>query len=262
MLSNLQSKAVALVTDNASAILTAGGVIGTVATAVLTARATFKAAELINDAETKRFEENPQDFELTKQDKVKLVAVQYAPPVLLGSATIAAIIMSNRISASRAAALAAAYGISQKQLEEYRQKLEQKLGVKKYEDARAEIQQERVDAKPVSSQQVYIIGSGSVLCYDGYSDRYFKSSVENIRKAENVVHREIMLGNECSLQTFYDELEIPPTKISKDVGWNLNHPCNVVIDTVLSDDKEPCIAIEFVELPIWNYDNDIRERFR
>lgn len=273
MFNDLQKKAVSLVSENASALLTAGGVVGTVATAVLTGRAAFKAAEILSTEEQKiadinrvrSSEVDPVDGEpvelasLSKTDKVRLVGVQFVPPVLLGIATIAAIVMANRMSAQKAAALAAAYGISQKQLEEYKAKLQEKLTLKKYEEARAEIQQDRADANPVNTQRdVVIIGSGEVLCYDSYSDRYFKSSVENIRKAENVVHREIMLGNECSLQTFYDELEIPPTAVSKEVGWNLNHPCNVLIDAIVSDDKTPVIAIEFQELPIWNYDTELR----
>lgn len=274
LFNDLQKKAVSLVSENASALLTAGGVVGTVATAVLTGRAAFKAAEILSIEEQKVADINrvrsaevqvdgePKELaSLTKTDKIKLVGVQFVPPVLVCGTTIAAIVMANRMSAQKAAALAAAYGISQKQLEEYKAKLQEKLTPKKYEEARAEIQQDRADANPVNTQRdVVIIGSGEVLCYDSYSDRYFKSSVENIRKAENVVHREIMLGNECSLQVFYDELDIPPTAVSKEVGWNLNHPCNVLIDAIVSDDKTPVIAIEFQELPIWSFDQETHPR--
>jgi len=261
MLADLQKKAQNLISDNASAILTAGGVIGTVTTAVLTGRATFKAAELIEMERIerlKRLPELPEDQThelpmLERKEKILLVWPAYIPPVLAGSATIGSIILANRMSAQKAAALAAAYGLSQKQLDEYKSKVEEKLGVKKAEAIRDDIQQDRVRNNPPESSQVIIIGNGEVLCYDSYSGRYFKSTVEHIRRAETVVQREILHGNECSLQTFYDELDLPPIGLSNDVGWNINHPISVHISTVLSPDEEPCLAIEFAELPIYEY---------
>jgi hypothetical protein len=126
--------------------------------------------------------------------------VQFAPPMLLGLATIAAIIMANRMSAQRAAALAAAYGISQKNLEEYKHKLEEKLGARKAEAIRDEIQKDRVEKNP--PQEIIFIGTGDVLAFDSYSGRYFMTNVEKIRKAEQAVQREILLSNEASLATF------------------------------------------------------------
>jgi hypothetical protein len=249
---DLQKKAVSFLSENASAFLTAGGVIGTVGTAVLTGRAAFKAAEIINQAETDRYVEDASDFELSKTDKVKLVGVQFAPPMLLGLATIAAIIMANRMSAQRAAALAAAYGISQKNLEEYKHKLEEKLGTKKATDIRDAIQQDRVNESP-PNKQIVIIGNGEVLCFDAFSGRYFKSTVDYIKRAEAVVNREIIMGNECSLSVFYDELDLPQISLSTEVGWNINHTCEVQISTVMSPDEQPCLCIEFAQLPIMEY---------
>jgi hypothetical protein len=249
---DLQKKAVSFLSENASAFLTAGGVIGTVGTAVLTGRAAFKAAAILDAEETKRFQETPESFELTKTEKVQLVGVQFAPPVLLGLATIAAIIMANRMSAQRAAALAAAYGISQKNLEEYKHKLEEKLGARKAEAIRDEIQKDRVEKNP--PQEIIFIGTGDVLAFDSYSGRYFMTNVEKIRKAEQAVQREILLSNEASLATFYEELEIPQVAVSNSVGWNLNHSCTVHISTIMSPKEEPCLCIEFLDLPIWEYE--------
>lgn len=257
MLANLQKKVTDLIQDNASAILTAGGVVGTVTTAVLTGRATFKAAELIASTENEasiiasREKHEPVDVKFDSKQKVMLVWPLYIPPVLTGGATIASTIMANRMSAQRAAALAAAYGMSQKQLDEYKHKIEEKLGVKKAETIRDEIQQDRVNNNP--PQNIVIIGNGEVLCYDAYSGRYFKSTVEYIRRAEVVVQKEILNGNECSLSVFYDELDLPQIGVASEVGWNINHPISVVISTVLSPDEQPCLAIEFAELPIMDY---------
>jgi hypothetical protein len=110
-----------LLKDNSATILTAGGVVGTVATAVLTGKAAFKAAEVILAEEGARLEENArranksidvQVEPLTTIEKAKMVWPHFVPPVLTGSATIGSIIMANRMSAQKAAALAAAYGLA------------------------------------------------------------------------------------------------------------------------------------------------------
>lgn len=259
----LQKRAVSFLSDNSAAILTAGGVVGTVATAVLSGRAAYKAAEIINDERNRRLTDPTvgnqtvdigdvdTHVDLTTTDKVKLVGLQFIPPVLLGVATITAIIMSNRMSAQRAAALAAAYGITQKQLEEYKAKLEEKLSPKKFEEARGEIQQKRIDDRP-PSRNIILVGTGPVLCYDSFSDRYFKSTADHLRKAERVVNGEIDTGNECKLGVFYRELELPETQFDDMLGWNIQNPCRIVIDAMLMND-DACLCLEFMNLPVPNF---------
>jgi hypothetical protein len=134
MFSILQHRAKTLITENASTILTAGGVIGTVTTATLAGRAAFKAADIIREEEVKAVQEgNGHTMGLSNWERTRLVWPLFIPPVIIGGATIGSIVMANQMSAQRAAALAAAYGISQKQLDEYKRKLEEKLGVKKAE---------------------------------------------------------------------------------------------------------------------------------
>lgn len=249
-------KVVSLLSENATTILTAGGVVGTVTTAVLTGRAAAEATKRIAD---KYMEVNAnitapeRARELTKTEKLQVAGPLFVPPIVVGGFTIGSIVMANRMSAQKAAALAAAYGVAQGQLDEYKAKVAEKLGMKKAETIRDELQQDRVTENPPNSQKIVIIGNGEVLCYDAYSGRYFKSTVEYIRRAEIVVQGEIMSGNECSLKVFYDELDLPPIDMAEEVGWNINHPIKVVISTVLSPEEQPCLAIEFQEFPIHDW---------
>lgn len=266
LFTDLQKKGAELLTQNASALLTAGGVIGTVATAVLSARATVKAAEIIRDEELKHIhpgglEDGPTDvipegtMGLSPVGKAKLVWPHFIPPVIVGGATIASIVMANRLSAQHAAALAAAYGVSAKQRDEYKAKLEQKLGMKKAEEARVEIQEQRVAKNPLRDNMI-IVGTGPVLCYDSFSDRYFKSTADHIRKAVQVVNGEIDTGQYCKLDVFYNELELPDVQFGDMLGWNTSHPCSVSISTMLINDSEACLTIEFNNLPMPNYGMD------
>lgn len=244
-----------IVTENSTAILTGVGVIGTVTTAVLAGKASFRAVELIKKTEEKTFTDQDvkdgSDY-FTTQEKVKLAWSCYIPAVGTGTLTIASIIFANRISSKRAAALAAAYSLTDKSFQEYKEKTLQHLGIKKETALKDEIAQDKVNLHPIGEQTI-IIGDGDVVCYDAITGRYFKSNMEKIRKAENQVNYEIIHQNAASLSSFYDEIGIPPTSYSDDVGWNLNNLIEVTYSTVLTDDGRPCIVIDFRVAPISDY---------
>lgn len=242
--SNLQKIAEKMVSDNATAILTGVGVIGTITTAVLTGRASFKAAELLR-----------AEWEDPSEQTVPQIAKQtwplYLPAVGTGAATITAIVFANRISSKRMAALAAAYGLSEKAFGEYKEKALQHLGIKKEQDLKDEIAQDKVNLTPPQGQTI-IIGDGEVLCFDSITGRYFKSSMEKIRQAENKINYEIIHHHAASLSSFYDEIGLPCTSYSDDVGWNVDNLIEVTYTSVLADDK-PCIVIDFKVAPITGY---------
>jgi hypothetical protein len=258
-LSIIQQKAGQFLTDNASSILTAVGVAGTVATGVLTAKATFKAAELIQEIETLRDDHrnenglDDENYPMTKTEKVKLVWPQYIPPVLVATATIGSIVAANMMSAKRAAALAAAYGLSERNLREYKDKVTEKLGVGKEKALRDEIAQDRVTENP--PKEVIIITNGDVLCYDMLTGRYFQSTVENIKKAENRINQELFNHQYASLSMFYEEIGLQPTNFTDEVGWNTfqTGALEVRFSTTTSPDDRPCIAIDFNNPPKPDY---------
>jgi hypothetical protein len=171
-----------LVSDNSGAILTGLGVTGTVTTAYLTGRASFKAAKLI-ELEERRLEmlefarENEDEKKQTLVSKTKLVWRLYIPPIGVGATTIASIVMANKLSSKKIAALAAASSISERALQEYKDKVVEKLGERQNRTLRDEIAQDRVSGQPVNLREVILAGTGEVLCYDMTTGRYFMSTV-------------------------------------------------------------------------------------
>jgi hypothetical protein len=256
-LSLLKAHAEKFVSDNASGLLTAGGAAGTVLTAVLTARASFKAAEII-EAETQRriateLSETPEPA-MSTADKVKLSGPHFIPPVVVGGATITSIIMANRLSAQRVAALAAAYSLSENRLKEYQAKVAQKLSGPKNQAVYDEIAQDRVNNNP-PNREVIVLDGKTVLCYDLFSGRYFNSTMDAIKRAELSTNAEMYNHEYASLSYFYDELEIPPTGYSDEVGWNsaTTGPVELRFSTVMSPDMKPCLSVDFVTAPAPNY---------
>lgn len=253
----LAKKLVAFAGENSPIILTALGVTGTVTTAYLTGKASYKAYEEIAATELARTEFHKDgdviEPDLSIAEKVRVVWPLYIPPIVAGTMTIASIIMANRISSTRAAAFAAAAGISERALQDYKEKVVEKLGQTKATNMHDAIAQDRVNAHPIGSKEIILAGTGEVLCFDMYSGRYFQSTVEEIKKAENALNFNIVNNMSASLSEFYQDIGLPPNGASEYVGWSSDQMVDVTISAVMSPDGRPCMAIDFSPSPSPNY---------
>lgn len=245
-----------LLNSHSTTLLTGAGVAGTIATAYLTGRASFRAADLIGKEKSiinTAVEENQDPVTLSKTETFQLVWVQYIPPVAVGILTIASIITANRISSKKIAALVVASGVSERAFQEYKDKVVEKLGARQDQKIRDEVAQDRVLTNPGNSREIVIAGTGEVLCFDTLTGRYFQSTVEEIKRAENRVNYEIIHYNSASLSMFYEEIGLPPTDYTDSVGWSMNNPMEVQFSTVMSQDNRPCLSINFSRNPIPDY---------
>lgn len=240
------------IVDNSPAILTGVGVVGTVTTAVLASTASFKAAEIL-EHERWLASKNPKVEELNTQEEFLLVWHLFIPTFIVGSLTVVAIVGANQISSKRAAALAAAYSLSDKAFTEYREKIVQTLGKNKEQKARDELAQERFDRTTTPSSEVMVVASGEIPCYDAYTARYFKSDMETLKKAQNDTNYQIINNWSASLSDFYERIGLPKTAVSDEVGWNSEKLLELEFSTVLSEDGRPCISINFAVVPIRDY---------
>lgn len=253
---DLLEKGHQLVNNNSTTILSGIGVTGSITTAVLTGRASFRAARIIDSevAERKARSGNvPGEENLDNKDKFKLVWHLYIPPVGVGAITVTSIIAANRVSSKQAAALAAAYSVSEKAFTEYRERVVEKFGEGKETAVHDAFVKNRVENNPVNSREVIIAGTGEVLCMDIMSGRYFQSSVEEIKKAENETNFEIVNHMYASLSSFYDRIGLPATGFSDVLGFNVDNRCEVKFSAQLSSDGRPCVAIDFHHPPVAEY---------
>lgn len=253
-LSLILKKSEKLAIDNSPLILTGVGVVGTVVTAVLTHKATFKATLKWQELDAQRTADEPV---LTTKEQVKSAWTYYIPPVTAGVVTISAIIFANRISTKRAAALAAAFALSERAQSEYREKVVEKLGPKKEQDLQDEIAQAHIARNPHSDTTVIMAGSGDVLCCDLYTGRYFRSTMEDLKKAANEANFMVINNGYASLTDFYESLNLKPTSFSDEVGWTKDNVLNLRFSTLMTDDNQPCIAFDFQIHPIRDYDKAV-----
>lgn len=254
-----------LLSNNASTILTGAGITGTVTTAVLTARSTFKAASTISRHEAETIlrageESDPGvvvdvdkiDYELPMLEKVKLVWPLYLPPAITGITTIMAIFYAHKVDAKKIAALVAATSVSERALIEYKEKVEEKLTKAQAGKVHSELAQDKVNANPPSANMIVI--DGKVLCMDVITGRYFTGSREEIDRAINKTNHSILNHMGASLSELHDHMGLPSTPYTEIVGWGPDNLIEAVYDSAVTPDGRPCLTVDFTFPPTANYE--------
>jgi hypothetical protein len=224
---------------NSPAILTALGVSGTITTAYLAGKASFRAAEAIQK-EALVITNEPKN----RKKDIKLVWKSYIPTAVSGAVTITCIICATRIGMKRTAAITAAYSLSEKAFSEYRDKVIDKVGERKEQQVRDDIAQDKVRAN-APSREVVLSGSGHILCCELYTGRYFNSDMESLRKAQNDLNARLVNHVYATLDDFYYMIGLPQTSSSGNIGWNSDKLMELRFSTVLTDDGRPCLAFEY-----------------
>lgn len=238
--------------QNSPTILTSIGVVGTISTAVLTARSTARAVRLIDEINNPpRMQGEDAPVSLDTREAAKLVWREFVPPAVVGAVTLAAIIGANHIGGRRAAAFATAYKLSEKMAEEYRQKVVDTIGREKEDLLRGELTKDRVGRVP--GVETIVLGEGEVVFYDEWSGRAFKKTIDEVANAVNQLNYQINQSWCASLSEFYDLLGLPKTRVSDDYGWNSDELLEPYYSSTLLEDGRPARSISFNVQPFQNY---------
>ena len=248
-LMTLARQAEKIAADNSPLILTAIGVTGVLTTAILTGKATIKATRLVDEYNSS----NNEYVDLTKKEMVKRTWKLYVPPFTAGALTVAAIIAANQIGTRRAAAMAAAFGLSEKALKEYKDQVVEHLGEVKERKVRDDLAQKQVHQNPPTDNSIIVTPAGNVLCFEPYTGRYFRSDMETLKKAQNDLNYQVLNSFYASLTDFYDLIGLDRTLISDDFGWNSDRMLELTFSGVLTPNNEPCMVMDYQVVPIKNY---------
>lgn len=231
---------------NSSSILTGCGIAGIVVTAITAVYATIDASEKINDAEEVKQEP------LTNKEIAKVAWKSYIPVAVAGVSSAACFVGAQTINTRRNMALATLYSMTANNFNDYREAVVKKLGEKKEEEVRDEVSRKQIEENPVESSEVFI-GDGDTLCYDSWSGRYFKSSIEKIRGAVNTINHDLNSELTIPLNDFYFLLNLPTVKAGDKAGWNIDKPMKVYFSSQIAENNEPCIVINYYTEPMEDY---------
>lgn len=219
---------------------------GMIGTAVLAAKETPKALQLLDEAKS--------DGELSAIEAAKVIAPAYIPAIILGTATIVCIIGSNVLNKRSQAALASAYALTSEAYKEYKAKVIDICGKETHERIMQELAVEKTDdnhpyVPAVFGEATSLEFEGADeekhLFYDSFSERYFESTLTKVLEAEYHLNRNIALGMYACLNDFYDLLGLEHTPTGEKLYWSLEEYMWVDFNHIRSDvDDMKCWIIE------------------
>jgi len=239
-----------VVQENSPTILTALGVVGVAATGYFTAKAGFQSAQKIEDERFKRSvarTATEPDVVISNKDRAELIWKLYIPAVTTGVMTVGCIVAANRIQVRRMAALAGAYAVISGDFDEYRAKALELLGAKKGSELEEETTKKQMEKHP--SYLPSPVEGKSEFC-EFTTMRYFESTMEDIKHAQNKLNFKINTGDYPCLNDFYEALGLDLTDIGDALGWGDGQLIELVFTPIMKDDKKAVTAIRFKTAPI------------
>ena len=234
-------------------ILMVAGIVGTVTAAVTACKATLKVKDVMSEKEELQNDihkclENP-DVDYTEEDGkkdlttvyaqtgVKLIKL-YAPSVILGGASIASIVMGQKILKKRNIALAAAYTAIDKGFKKYRANVVERFGERVDKELRYNIKAKEVEKKitdkngkektvkeiqyDIEGNPLENISEFARFFDEATSTEHHKDAEYNLmflRRQQDYANEVLKAKGHLFLNDVYEMLGIPKTKAGQIVGW-------------------------------------------
>lgn len=174
---------------------------------------------------------------LTTSEKIWLYIHNYAPAGIALGLSLLCIFSGNHISKKRILQLTGALALSQKSLNEYKDKVLEMVGHKKAEEINDEVIQEKILKNPPTDSNTVIPSMGNIpdlsLWYDVASDRYFFSNIDYIRKAEIEAQRMLEKNGSLTRNDVYGILGIREIDLAEDRSWIYDKENNGVHNQVI-----------------------------
>ena len=198
--------------DRGADVLTGLGVVGVFSTAVMAAKDTPKALEILKEKDDYKVEK--YGHHLTRFEKALAMAPAYIPAILMGTATAGCILGANHVNKQNQAALVAAYTYLHSEYDCYKRKVKEIFGEEGEKKVREELE------KDIYLHETYGSVDEKRLFYDEYSKRYFEMSLYEFQRNIYEINRIYNHIGELSLNEFYEFFKLDSTELGDKLGWN------------------------------------------
>lgn len=169
----------------------------------------------------------------------------YVPPVATALLTVTCAIAVHAVHQRRHTALISMVALSERALSEYREKAREIVGEKKAGEIQEAVVKERIERNPDVEGESIILSGEQIRAYDVWSDRYFTTDVETVRKAQNDVNAYAFHHMYASLNMFYSKIGLDGIPMGEDFGWNMDYPLDLYLTYAGDERGRPYMAIDF-----------------
>lgn len=186
------------------------------------------AREDFDDDEQLKIEEKRINKEFAKNASLHLL-----PFAVVSVSTIAAIIGSVTIGNRRFAAVSAAYTLAQNNMEEWKKKAAEIIGTGKIEKIDAATAQDLIEKSfPENEEDIISTGKGDTIFMDSWTGRYFRASIESVKKIVNDLNYRLICEEWINLNDLYYNLGLEACKAGNEFGWNIGYNGQVEIKMI------------------------------
>lgn len=261
-------------------MLVIGGVVGMVGATVMACKATTKLSAVVEESKQNietihnYVEENGFSEKYTEEDSKKdlsIVYIQsamkvvklYAPAVLVGTVSVAAVLGGHNILRKRNIALAAAYTAVDKSFKEYRGRVIERFGKELDKELRFNVKAKEFEktvtnedgTEEVVKEIANVADPGNLYsdyakCFDDGCKGWEKDPELNLmflRRTQDYANERLKRKGYLFLNDVYDMLGIPQTKAGQIVGW-------------VYDEKNP-IGDNYVDFGIYDINKEKNREF-
>lgn len=144
--------------------------------------------------------------------------MSYIPTMMALGTSIAASVFANHISSTRLAALATAYGITEKKVSEYEEAIKS-LNEPNQQKVNDGVIDNYVKDNPPDGGIIEDTGTGSILFIDKETGRRFKASYSHVANAFKRISDNLVTNEEMHINDLYIELELPEQESGNLLGW-------------------------------------------
>lgn len=238
IIKNILLKGKGFVLNNSAAICTGAGIAATVSIPFFAVSATPKALLLIEEAKEDKGVE-----ELTPVEIIQTTWKVYIPTALSTAMAIGLFVAAFKASEAQRTALASAYSLAERTLDKYQEKVIEIIGEEKDDKIREEIAQDILEEG--RNESIIPFGSGTELCYDGISGRYFNSDIESVREAMNDFNFQLNEDYYRDLNDWYMVLGLPQIQMGEILGWNSDRLMDIHFTSTIAANGKPCVVLDY-----------------
>ncbi len=195
---------------NSSTVISCAAVAGLAATVVSAVTATSKAVKILKK------EAYLKGDNLTIKETVKAVGFIYIPTAVIAVSTAACILSVDILNRRKQACFVSAYSLLDSLFKNYRNEVKKLYG----EEADKRIVKSIIQGN--YTEEITVDSDGTVLFYDLYSDRYFRSTLEDVIAAEYHLNRNFALRGYADLNELYEFLDLEKTSAGAVLGWSID----------------------------------------
>lgn len=232
---------------NASSILSVVAGVGVISTAVLAAKATPKALDLIDQAEYEK------GSKLTTLEKINVTGLCYVPAILSGIATISCIFGANYLNKKQQASLVSAYMFLDRKFKDYRHGVQMEYG--SYVDYGKD-----VDVKAykytMDTDDIPKPNDDEILVYDMFSRRYFNTTKEKLKEVEYTINKKLHTEDYVCLNDIYKLLGEKPLDIGNAFGWSTQANFEISWETWIEFELELVELDDGLEVHMMSYSTE------